>query len=91
MRGKKMTITIDADPGPFVKAIRTLPKPSQKIVDGLIGALESGAQVVRFDLDRTGAATAGKLRVVFQPSDFMLGFMTALRACDRNRDVIETA
>lgn len=46
-----MTITIEADSGPFVEAVASLPKPSQEIVDSLIGAIKSGAQVVRLDLD----------------------------------------
>jgi hypothetical protein len=31
--------------------VASLPKPSQEIVDSLIGAIKSGAQVVRLDLD----------------------------------------
>lgn len=85
-----MTIVIKADPEPLIDAVNVLVEFSQlvhlpqKVVDGLLGAVHAGAQIVRVDLDRRGTVIANELRVILNPSDFMVGFIAAVRALNGN-------
>jgi hypothetical protein len=82
---KELAIAITADATPFVKAIESLSELPFEVVQRFLGCLEAGSQPVRFDLNGSSAAGTGDLRIVLQPSDFLLGFMAATGTGDGNR------
>ncbi|NNM70191.1 MAG: hypothetical protein HKM00_09570 [Gallionella sp.] len=53
---------------------------SHEVVQGFLGGLDSLSQLVRLDSDNASTPGAGEFRVVLQPSDLLVEFLTAARA-----------
>jgi hypothetical protein len=66
-----------------VKELRRLAELFPEVVNHLVNVSPSLFQLVSIDIDSTAASTASDVRILFKPSDFLLGCMTTLRAFER--------
>lgn len=59
-----------------------------ELFDGLFGISDAPEKLFRFESD-DGPATAGELRIVLKPTDFLLGYLSAIRAIDRDFCIVK--
>lgn len=76
---------IACDSGPFMRAMRSLTELAEsrcELVEGFLRGLDAASELVRVDCDERTAGGAGELRVVLEPSDRFIDFLTAAGAWD---------
>jgi hypothetical protein len=86
------TFTLTADSSKLQSAldeIKTLAESFPQIVDLLFNGSLKLSELFSVDADRGAAVPAGEIRVTFQPTPFLLGFLTAIRAFDRQGEVVK--
>lgn len=86
------TVTITADSSKMlaiIDEIKSLAESFPHIIDLLFNGALSFSELFSIDADRSAAVPALELRVVFQPTPFLLGFLTAVRAFDRQREIVK--
>lgn len=90
---KALSLTFKANPSPVLAAfdelLPLLRDAPDSFNEALLGLIDSGAELVRFDDDRSAAPIAGELTVVLQPSEFMNRLLTATRAGDFDPSILE--
>lgn len=77
------SLVLHADSKPLTAALNLLAKVAQssgEVVQRFLNSLDSTAQLVRVDVDAVSAAGTWNGRIVFQPSDLLVEFLSAARA-----------
>lgn len=80
---KNKSLALHADSKPLTAALNLLAEVAQssgEVVQRFLNSLDSTAQLVRVDVDAFSAAGAWNGRIVFQPSDLLVEFLSAARA-----------
>lgn len=83
----ELTLELECDSAPFQAAVASLAelgKTSREVVQGFLGGLDSLAQLVRIDEDVVSAAGALECRIVLQPSDLFVEFLSAAGTGERD-------
>lgn len=83
-----MVVTVTANVQEFNDAIVLLAELAEcfpQVVKTFIDGPEFLAKIRRVYCDRDSTLGAGNLRIIVKPSDFLIGFMAALRALDGYR------
>jgi hypothetical protein len=84
--------TIVGDASAVEAALAQLTKLAESfphIVNELFEGTFDFSELVCFDVDRASTFGTANLRVVFKPAPFLLGFMAAVRAFDRQREIVK--
>ncbi len=87
-----MNVVLKAEAVDLERALSALTELADRFpqaVEALICTPQLLAKIVRIDTDRQPAAPADEIRVLLKPSDFLLGYVAALRACDGQGGVAE--
>ncbi|WDZ80956.1 hypothetical protein PWG15_24705 (plasmid) [Ensifer adhaerens] len=83
MATKAVSFILDAGGLPAqLSALSGLAKRLPEVRDGLLGLLDSGEELVRFDVDSGSATIANEVIVRPYPSDALFGLLAALGAGD---------
>jgi len=72
-------------------AISELAERLPEVRNSLLGYLDAGEQLFRFDVDRRAAAVAGECGIRPYPSDALIGLLAARRTGDPNLLFVEHA
>lgn len=70
-------------------ALSELAERLPEVCNSLLGYLDAGEQLFRFDVDGRAAAVAGECGIRPYPSDALIGLLAALRAGDSNLLFVE--
>ena len=84
------TITLTLDDSRFYSALSELKAFAElfpEVGKCLVSLLDSGAKLFRVHVESDAASGASELRTRLEPTDFMLGFLAALRARDGDQCV----
>jgi hypothetical protein len=88
---QEVEVRITADTEDLERELRSLadvPELSLEVRDYLLRALSGGSQAISIDCEDGSAGRAGDLRVRIKLSDFMLGFVAALRAGHGDQTIV---
>ena len=88
----KTTVNIRMDTSglrAWLSALTQLAERLPEVRDGLLGYLDSGEELFRFDVDRGAATVTGECIVRLYPSDALLGLLSASGAGDTNLLLVE--
>jgi hypothetical protein len=80
---KNLSVTLHADYVPLTAALDLLSEVAQgsgEVVQRFLDSLDSTSKLFRVDCDVVPAAGAGEYRIVFQPSDLIVEFLSTARA-----------
>jgi len=81
--GATLTLKFDASGLiTWLSALSELAKRLPEVRDGLLGLLDSGEELVRFDVNSGSATVANEVIVRPYPSDALFGLLSALGAGD---------
>jgi hypothetical protein len=89
---EEIEVRLTADTDDLERNLRSLADISElplEVRESLIDAFSSGSQSLSFDCESASTGGAGNLRICIKLSDFMRGFVAALRARDFNRVVVD--
>ena len=83
MTAPALTVVLRCDAAALARDVALLSKAAQclpHLGQAVVQLLDSGAELVRADLDRAAALPAGELRVCLQPADALAELVAAVRA-----------
>lgn len=86
------SVTIHADTSEIDATLNELSELAEffpEAVKGLVDTPAGISKAICIDLDTGPAPAAGDLRILFKPSDFLLGRVAALRALQRQSSISE--
>jgi len=87
---KIFTLTADSSKVlALLEELRALAESFPQIIDLLFNGSLRFSELFSVNADRSAALAAGEIRVVFEPTPFLLGFLTAARALNRQTEVVE--
>lgn len=90
---KALSLIFKANPSPVLAAfdelLPLLRNAPGSFNEALLDLIDSGAELVRFDRDRSAASIADELTVTLQPSEFVNRLLAAARAGDFDPGILE--
>ena len=83
-----ITLTLDSGQLPgILSELEAFAELFPEVRNRLVNLLESGAKLFRVRVEADAASGACELRTRLEPTDFLLGFLAAIRARDGDRCV----
>lgn len=79
----KYVLRLECNSAPLMTALASLEELAAvfpEIVKSFLDGLHSGSELCRVDVNKSAAAVAGDVGIVFEPSDRLAIFVAALRA-----------
>jgi hypothetical protein len=91
LRADEMAWTIRGLCAELSDLLLDAPEVLAEPINRLVRALPEAGKVIALKVEERAAVGAVELRIRAEPSDALLGFMSAIRAGDRNLETIEQA